>query len=304
MGETPPLVEQSFESLSDAIIYVFQQEQTSLLSLDRICEALRAPNLFINWKKEGLVPCSTIFRRRISSTLSSCELFVRAGPPRTGMWAIRPNNPLFLSDGAISASIEQMLTDNGPMTLQDFVTTSQLNGADVNLFERFLTEHSTEFTCGPDETYWFTGQPRPIQMDFESISYALAYALSLFPDGASVEELNWFLCLATVGGSKRITRRCVSRELSRRADLFANISRARYILIPKPPSDSFTRMEPVAPQPPPPDRAIPLVEPIFQLPPPPLTGTGTGPDLPGRPTDEEEWDPFNFFNRDFQFAPD
>jgi hypothetical protein len=38
------------------------------------------------------------------------------------------------------------------------------------------------------------------------------------------------LCLSTVGGSKRITRRSVSRELSRRTDLFVHSSRARYVV--------------------------------------------------------------------------
>jgi hypothetical protein len=247
MGEDSGVVRQCFDSLTDAITYVFQQQQTSLLSLDRIMEGLAAPNLFINWKKEGVVSCSTIIRRRVSSTLSASELFVRAGQPRTAMWAIRPNNPLFLSDGVISAAIEQMLTNHGPLTLQGFVTASQLNGADINLFERFLTEHSAEFTRGADGTYWFTGQPRPIIQDFESISQALQYALSQFPNGASVEELNWFLCMATVTGSKVITRRCVSRELSRRTDLFAHLTRARYILLPTPPS---VVAPPVAPPPP------------------------------------------------------
>ncbi|KAK8878092.1 hypothetical protein M9Y10_004855 [Tritrichomonas musculus] len=226
-----PVIEQKFENLNEAITYAFRHEQTSLLSLDRICEVLQNPNYYFNSKNQGLLPCSSITRRRISSVLSTSELFVRAGPPRTCLWAIRPHNPLFISDQAILASIEQMLTANGPMTIDQFINTTQLSGADANLYNRFLSEHGVEFTKDEDGTYWFTGQPRPQRNDFESISHALVYAFNEFPQGASVEELHWYLCLSTVGGIKEITRRCVSRELSRRTDLFSHLSRARYILL-------------------------------------------------------------------------
>ncbi|KAH0790078.1 hypothetical protein GPJ56_005973 [Histomonas meleagridis] len=221
---------ETFETISDAIIYVFRHEQTSLLSLDRICEVLNNSNLFIILKKQ-LVPCSSIARRRVSSTLSSSDLFVRAGAPRACLWAIRPNNPLFVSNNSISSSLEQMLTTNGPMTLAQFVETTELSGANLQLFERFLTEHTADYTCAEDGTYWFTGQPRPPRKNFDSISLALVFAFESFPNGASVEELHWYLCLSTVCETKRITRRCVSRELSRRQDLFSHLSRARYILI-------------------------------------------------------------------------
>jgi hypothetical protein len=99
MQSPPP--DQVFETISEAIVYAFRHQQTSLLSLDKICEVIQSSNLFLNSKKDGVAPCTTIIRRRISSTLSSSELFVRAGPPRTCVWAIRPNNPLFLSDSVI-----------------------------------------------------------------------------------------------------------------------------------------------------------------------------------------------------------
>jgi hypothetical protein len=47
-----PVVEQAFDTLSDAIIYAFRQEQTSLLSLDRICQVIQSPNLYLNTKKD------------------------------------------------------------------------------------------------------------------------------------------------------------------------------------------------------------------------------------------------------------
>ena len=196
-----------FESLNDVLTYVFRQEQTSMLSLDRICEVLQQPNLFLNSRSTGLVPCSTISRRRISSVLSSSDFFVRAGPLRTCLWAIRPHNPLFLSNGSISSSIEQMLTSNGPLTLEQFVEFTELSGADIQLFEKFLDEHKKEFSLLENGTYWFTGQKPPQHKDYENISKALVDAFSNFPLGASVEELHWYLCLSTVAGSKKISRR-------------------------------------------------------------------------------------------------
>jgi len=296
----PPVLEHVFETLGDAIIHAFQQEQTSLLSLDRICEYLHSPSLYLNSKKDGLIPCSSIARRRISSTLSSSELFVRAGPPRTCLWAIRPNNPLFLSDGAISASIEQMLAANGPMTLDAFVHTTQLNGADAVLFARFLADHPAEFALGADGTYWFTNQPRPIYRHFVSISHALAYALGVFKDGASVEELSWFLCMSTVTGQKAISRRSVSRELSRRTDLFDHLARARYTLIENAPIEE------------PPDRKIPLplpnvapdaAEPGASWPFFAASAAVRAESVQSRPAQEDdEFDPFRFFGHEFQFA--
>jgi hypothetical protein len=319
-----PALAQIFDTLNDAIVFAFRQEQTSLLSLDRICAIVQSPNLFLNAKKEGLVPCSTVVRRRISSTLSSSEMFVRAGPPRTCLWAIRPSNPLFLSDGVISSAIEQMLTTSGPMTLEQFAQSTQLNGADIRLFEKFLSDHSSEFARHDDSTYWFTGQPLPIQRDFESISHALAYGLSLSPEGASVEELTWFLCLSTVNTFKTITRRNVSRELSRRTDLFEHLSRARYALIAnrpidEPPAQPLAVMPTVFPPPPmfqiPQPQQMPFHIPQPQpapfqvpVPPPPVYPPFTlpAPDPPvqrsSAPPGDEEFDPFSFLGHDFQFA--
>ncbi|OHS97475.1 hypothetical protein TRFO_36339 [Tritrichomonas foetus] len=203
-----------------------------MLSLERICEVVQSPELRLK-KAGGYIDCSTISRRRISSALSSSELFVRAGAPRTCLWAIRPNNPLLISDGQISASIEQMLTTNGPMSLEQFVQATDLSGCDAKLFERFLNDHSNEFTVSAEDgKYWFTGQKRPTVNYFDNICQALVYAFQhAFPRGACVEELHWFLCLSIVGGHKTISRRNVSRELSRRTDLFMHLSRARYTLL-------------------------------------------------------------------------
>ncbi|KAH0791116.1 hypothetical protein GPJ56_004927 [Histomonas meleagridis] len=325
-----------FDSLIDLITHIYRQEQTSMLSLDRIFEAMQNPNFFLNTKSNGTVPCSTISRRRISSVLSSSDFFVRAGPPRTCLWAIRPNNPLFLSDATISTSIEQMLTTNGPMTLEQFVEFTELNGADIKLFENFLHEHSNEFSQLEDGKYWFTGQKPPVPKNFDNISQALISAFSNFPQGASVEELHWNLCLSTVGGNKPISRRSVSRELSRRTDLFMHLSRARYILMPQainrrprslstgfklhPSQDQISFPSPTSPIGSNPSVMQPLdlqsgeFKPkasrpnVFPVPhlqnhvtfqdPLPI------PDLmpPKFPTDEDEFDPNSFFDQAFEFS--
>lgn len=221
-------MDHTFETLCDAITYAFRAEQTSLLSLDKICEVLERPSLFLNSKSQGLIPCSTVTRRRISSTLSSSDLFIRAGPPRTCLWAIRPNNPSFISNGAIASSIEQMLVANGPMRTEEFVEKTDLTGAHLPLFERFLNEHPDEFTQQSDGLWWFAGQPRPERRDFGNLTQAITSVFDCITE-ATVEEIHWRLCLSTVGG-KMITRRSISRELSRRQDLFIHLSRAKYAL--------------------------------------------------------------------------
>ena len=328
-----------FDTMSDAIAYAFRHEQTSLLSLDRICHVLLRPNLYLRHKSDGTtIPCSSLTRRRISSTLSSSDVFMRAGPPRTCVWALRPNNPLFLSDGAIAASIENILTRHGPIKLDQFATLTDLQGADAQMYEAFITEHPQEYERGDDGRYWFAGQKHPSQGTYESINQALVAAFREFPEGASVEQLHWFLCLSTVGGTKAITRRSVSRELSRRSDLFVHCARARYRLIERenvvqiPPKVAPREMFP-APRVPVP--AVPVVRP-FHVPSPPdfppmhvepfqmeapvapafhIDGPAvTGFQFP-QPVvdmspvevhrtvqDEEDFNPFSFFGNDFQFA--
>ena len=300
-------MEHTFDTLCDAILYVFRQEETSLLALDKICNLLENPNFYINSKTSGLVPTSTITRRRISSTLSSSDLFVRAGPPRTCLWAIRPNNPSFISDGAIAASIEQMLTTHGPMTTQQFVDTTDLSGAHLTLFERYLSEHTDEFSQNEEGYWWFVNQPMPIRREFDNLVHALLAAFDPFPEGASVEEIHWYLCLATVGG-KPITRRSISRELSRRQDLFLHLSRAKYGLLPcrKPyvpqPPPQYSGFIP--PPPPPPPQRTPM--PIPQL----NTFNPFEPKSPEITFDDpstipeyhdDDFDPDAFFGSDFNF---
>jgi hypothetical protein len=126
-----------------------------------------------------------------------------------------------------------------------------------------------------------------------------------------VEELSWFLCLATVDGTKQITRRSVSRELSRRTDLFQNLSRARYRLIEGDPGmDDGRRIAEMPPPPPPPGLfhidmgpSVPAIPKPEFSPPMPSDPSESG-DFPPRPPDDDVFDPFNFFNRDFPFSFD
>jgi hypothetical protein len=296
-----------FDTLNEAIAHAFKIEQSSILTLARICAVLSLPNLYIKSRHEVVVSCSTITRRRISSTLSSSELFVRAGPARAGLWAIRPNNPFFLSDAALGASIHQMLTSHGPLTLEQLGMLTDLGGVDCAMLEAFLVQHADEYSRDGDGSFWFTGRIRPAPCNFESMGHALLWAFSEFPDGASVEEMHRLLCLSTVGGSKRITRRSVSRELSRRTDLFMHSSRARYVLIrnvdveaPAPIQQS--QQEPTPPATPEFKQLFPsitwsepsglFVEPFHVLQAAPCTIHD----------DEDEFNPFSFFRGTFEFT--
>jgi hypothetical protein len=107
---------------------------------------------------------------------------------------------------------------------------------------------------------------------------ALMWACAELPAGATIEELYRLLCLSTVGGTKQIERRKVSRELSRRSDLFARVGRAKYICL-RP------------------------VQAARQLPAQQWAAAEIS-DSPIGPLQrcEEDFDPFTFFGSGFQFA--
>ena len=94
---------------------------------------------------------------------------------------------------------------------------------------------------------------------FENMNTALQYAFQHFPNGASVEALHWFLCLSTILKAKTITSNSVSRELSRRPDLFVHLVCAKYSLnrsnIPVPTSFSNSA---------PPKILLPQIQPQYQ----------------------------------------
>jgi hypothetical protein len=230
---------------------------------------------------------------------------VRAGPARAALWAIHPTNSLFLSDAALTGSIHQMLTAHGPLTIEQFALLTELTGLDCQILETFMQQHTAEYTRESDGSFWFAGHTRPSPCNFDSMGHALLWAFSEFPEGASVEEMHWLLCLSTVGGTKKITRRSISRELSRRTDLFAHASRARYIplrnveVVPQ-----FAQMEM--------EMQVMNTEPNRQTFPSVVWGdSGTmGQEslqiMPAAPCpvheEEDEFNPFTFFNGGFEFA--
>lgn len=222
-----------FSTLTEAITAVFKSEQTSLLSLDRICQSLSNPDWVICSGSNGDIPCSSISRRRISSILSSSDLFVRAGPPRSCMWALQPSNPLFANDSALCSHIEQILTEHGPLTTEEIVTFSQIPEANETIIDEFLKAQTQSFTLQANNRWWFENQPYPLEYRFDSVIGALLFAFETLNRDASIEELNWFLCLSVDCKGQKISRRKISRELSRRPDLFSHISRAKYSLINK-----------------------------------------------------------------------
>ena len=91
-----------------------------------------------------------------------------------------------------------------------------------------------------DNRWWFANQPQPIRQQFENVVVAIVHALHALGQESSIEEIHWYLCLATTDGNKRISRRKISRELSRRTDLFQHISRAKYSLL-QPQQNQFPR---------------------------------------------------------------
>ena len=222
---------QCFESITELILFAFKKEQTSLLSLEKICQNIQSDQYLIK-RNNTLIGCETLQRRRISSALSSSDMFIRAGTQRACMWALRPNNPLFISDGQIASSLDHMLTNNGPLTLEEMVRLSDINGCNALVYEKYLNEHTDEIAKTSDGKYWFTNNPIPAVNYFNNICQALKYAFyNAFPNGACVEELFRYLSISYVIPHKKITRRNVSRELSRRPDFFKHLSRARYILV-------------------------------------------------------------------------
>ena len=231
LSQRKTFMEGTYGTLTEVILAVFQHEQTSILSLDKICQDVASPDLKLDNGKGIPVPCTTISRRRISSILSSSEFFIRAGAPRSCQWALRPQNPLFLSNGALASSIEQTLTEHGPIPTSEFVTLSGLAGSNECVFSHFFLSHPDEYTQDEEGRWWFANQPKPIIQQFENVVLALLSAFQTLNKECSIEELHWYLCLATTDGNKRISRRKISRELSRRTDLFKHVSRAKYSLI-------------------------------------------------------------------------
>jgi hypothetical protein len=270
----------SFDTLESLLIFVFRQLETPLLSLDKIVDFLSHSIHSVPVEGNGIVSAGAVPRRLVLSTLSNSERFVRAGPPHSQGFALRLINPLFQCDASVAASVEQLLTENGPMTLDEFRSSPNFPASNVQLFERVFSVHSTEFTPLADGRIWFVNSPLPVQAAFDTIEEAVVFAFTIFTDGATPEDLRRFLCLArcTEGA---ITRIAVAKVLSAKPDLFIQIQRGKYAI---------------------------AGSPAAQIPPPLPPGTIASSTSPSRtlPVEmEDAEDPFNpesFFGGGFSFS--
>jgi hypothetical protein len=174
-------------------------------------------------------------------------------------------------DLEVVALIEQVLDENGPMTLEEFLASPTFSTSNRELLTRILAVHSTEFTTLPDGRIWFPTTPLPTRSSFSTFQDAIEFALQFFPDGATTEELKRILCLSNCSEGA-ITRLALARELSAKPGLFLQLQRGRYALADAP---SAIRSAPV----------------ILRL---PICSVFAD--------DEENFNPDTFFGGRFQFA--
>jgi hypothetical protein len=219
----------TFDSLESLLIFVFRQLQTALLSIDKIVEFLVASQHTVPIEGNGLVPAAAVPRRLIFNILANSEQFVRCGPPHSQIFALRPNNPLFQCDAAVAASIDQLLTENGPMTIDTFLASPTFAGTDSPTVERVLSVHSGEYAALPDGRIWFVNSPLPVQAAFDSLQDGIIFAFSVFTEGATPEELRRFLCLAPCADGL-VTRMSVASVLQSKPELFVQIRRGTFAL--------------------------------------------------------------------------
>jgi hypothetical protein len=165
--------------------------------------------------------------REILNTLTNSPQFVRAGPPHAQLFALRPNVSFRVSDTAVAGHIEQLLARNGPMTIDQFVASADFPGHDI--LKKALEAHSDEFAWLPDGRVWFAHAPVPVRAAFPGLAQALEFAFSVFPGGATVEDLRRLLCLSACDGGP-VTRLAIAKEVGSRPDLYCQISRGTYVL--------------------------------------------------------------------------
>ena len=219
-----------FESLESLLAFVFRQLETPKLSVDKISDYLGQANLTVTIPGEGAVPVQNLSRRQILSCLTNSDKFIRSGAPHSQTYAIRPNNPLLQCDGAIGGLIEQLLNEHGPMTIEELVSSSGLRDIDGSSFEHVLQVQDTDFVDLGGGRFWFANVPQPIRSEYESIEQAVAFALNGFRDGATIEDLRRFLCLATCNGD-RITRKDVVRAVAAKPETFIKLQHTKYALV-------------------------------------------------------------------------
>jgi hypothetical protein len=207
----------TFESVESLLSFVFDHHQTALLSVDRILSFL---------SKSEIPSESSISRRFLLNVLSNSSQFVRAGPPHAQLFALRPKISFHLSDTAVAAHIEQLLTRNGPMTMDQFVASADFPGHDI--LKKVLELHSDEFAWLQDGRVWFSKSPLPVRASFATLREALEFAFSVFPNGATVEELRRLLCLTSCEETA-ITRLAIAKALGNAPELYPQVSRGIYV---------------------------------------------------------------------------
>jgi hypothetical protein len=221
----------AFDSLISLLIHVFRQLGTPLLTIERITDFLSKSDFSVTVDGD-VVQSNSIPHRLLLNTISNSDQFVRSGSRGAQIWALRPQNPfaMFHCDASIAASIEQLLTKNGPMSLDQFLSCSDFPAGSHDVVARVLEVHAEEFRPLPDGRIWFINSPLPVRATFERIQQAIEFGFSIFPAGATIEELRRLLCLATVSDLP-ITRLMVQRELAAKPELFVQIERGKYALV-------------------------------------------------------------------------
>jgi hypothetical protein len=229
-----------------------------------------------------LVPANAVPHRLILSVLSNSVEFVRSGPASRQVFALRPNNPFSRSPSAVAASIEEILSKSGPLTLDQFRDSADFPVSALDVIEKVLSVHADEFTTLPDGRIWFVNSPVPVRAGFHSVQAAVEFGFSIFPQGATIEELRRLLCLATIDGLP-ITRIAIARELATRPQVFVQLDREKYALAG---SDAARQRSPVAAR---------------------TKAASVSPRTPPAFTLDDEDEPFNpesFFGGGFSFSPE
>jgi hypothetical protein len=76
---------------------------------------------------------------------------------------------------------------------------------------------------------WFADAPVPVRIAFPGFAQALEFAFSVFPNGATIEDLRRLLCLS-VCDDVPITRLSIAKEVASRPDLYQQITRGTYAM--------------------------------------------------------------------------
>ncbi|EAX98321.1 hypothetical protein TVAG_176910 [Trichomonas vaginalis G3] len=224
-------MEQRFDSLNELIVALFKEEQTAILSIDKIYSLLESSTACVNVDPDGYIPANSVPRRKTMSVLQDDDTFVQVAAAGQVKWALKFKTTVSISDTAILSSIESMLTANGPMTIHQFAQNTDLPEVDAGLFLRFLTIHSSEFSALPDGTYWFAEQPLPEKHNYHAISIAVYNALQVLKQGTP-DQIYWYLCLSTVENAP-ITNDIVLYELTHNPDVYEQPQLNVYRMMPK-----------------------------------------------------------------------